>query len=169
MEHKPQNPGLSLDERVSAMLDLANTYGGTANIPEESLSSIGYKRQTAEDGTVNVFPIEKENEISERRKVVEKVPPFDQIAVKLSTSEQKFRFISMAQIPLLTSRLNDIDNALNFVWKIAETTSPVTEYLPAEYNNPAHTLPDPPVHFSPAKCGCARCWVYNVYRRGSVR
>lgn len=115
------NPEVSKEQRLQSMLDLSSKFGGSANVPEEELTAIGYVRRTMEDGTIRLLPHERVIELTQKdpdweKPFKERSLPFEQISVELPTTEQGFRFIPRTQSELLTSKLYDLECAFFPNW-----------------------------------------------------
>ncbi|MFH0937368.1 MAG: hypothetical protein V1808_03670 [Candidatus Daviesbacteria bacterium] len=112
---------LTKEQRLQSVLDLSKKFGGSAEIPEEELTAIGYVRKTQEDGTVRLLPYERVVELSQKdpqweKSLKEKVQPFGRIAIDLPTVERPCRFIPRTQNKLLANKLEAVECAFYPNW-----------------------------------------------------
>lgn len=137
MEQNKVGYTFTKEERFSKMLELANKFGSTRDIPEEELFQLGYLRSISSDGTVTVLPVERENELAIRKKEKEmeriEERPFGEVQVNLPTAERNFRFIPKDQYNLYRTQLYKVESALNFNW--IDETDNIDLEIPSEYDN----------------------------------
>ncbi len=137
MEQENGGYSLTKDERFARMVGLSNQYGSSRNIPDNELAEIGYVRSISPDGSVSLLPVERQNELAERKieremgKLRER--PFEIIQVNLPTAERSFRFIPKDQYLLYRNQLNKVEAALNYNW--IDDSQNIDLGLPSEYDN----------------------------------
>lgn len=128
LEEKPVQ--LSKGQRMQAMLDLSDKFGGSADIPELDLTAIGYVRRTMTDGTIRLLPRERYDELAKKDKdwekpLRERERPFDRIPVVLSTTELAFRFMPADQSTVFKDRLVAVEQAFDDPWEtLGEESDP---------------------------------------------